>query len=329
MPQEGTAQVVQNLPRFHDPNLIVGTEGFSDAGVYRLRDDLLIVQSLDFFPPLVDDPFVFGQIAAANSLSDVYAMGAQPTTALNIVCFPDKELELSILQEILRGGCDRVLAAGAVIVGGHSVRDTEIKYGLSVTGVVQPQHLLTNRRAAPGDALVLTKPLGTGFVTTANKAGRCPEATFAAACASMTQLNLAGSIAAREFQAHAATDITGFGLAGHAGEMAEASGVTLVFEVHRLPLLAGAELLAQQGNRNRANRSNREFALPHLRFDGPVDDGRTEFLFDPQTSGGLLISVPASQAEALVACARQHGAAAACIVGSVSERQDAQIVVRP
>ena len=203
MPQEGTAQLVQNLPRFHDPNLVVGTEGFSDAGVYRLRDDLLIVQSLDFFPPLVDDPFVYGQIAAANSLSDLYAMGAQPTTALNIVGFPDKELDLSILAEILRGGSERVLQAGAVVVGGHSVRDAEIKYGLSVTGIVRPEHLITNQKARPGDALVLTKALGTGFITTANKAGRCPEETLAAACASMTQLNIPGRDAARELRANA------------------------------------------------------------------------------------------------------------------------------
>lgn len=320
---------MQNLPRFHDPNLIVGTEGFSDAGVYRLRDDLLIVQSLDFFPPLVDDPFVFGQIAAANSLSDLYAMGAQPTTALNIVGFPDKELELSILQEILRGGCDRVAAAGAVIVGGHTVRDTEIKYGLSVTGVVHPQYLVTNRRAAPGDALVLTKALGTGFVTTANKAGRCPEETLAAACASMTQLNVPGCEAARQFQANASTDVTGFGLVGHAGEMADASGVTAVLEVHRLPILPGAETLVQQGNRTRANRSNREFALHQLRIEGQPDEVRSEFLFDPQTSGGLLISVPPQRAEALVAYARQRGAEASCIVGSIALREDARIVIRP
>lgn len=329
MPQEGTAQLVQNLPRFHDPNLVVGTEGFSDAGVYRLREDLLIVQSLDFFPPLVDDPFVYGQIAAANSLSDVYAMGAQPTTALNIVGFPDKELDLSILAEILRGGSDRVLQAGAVIVGGHSVRDAEIKYGLSVTGVVHPQQLITNQKARPGDALVLTKALGTGFVTTANKAGRCPAETFAAACASMTQLNIPGRDAARALRANAATDITGFGLVGHTGEMAEASGVTAVLEVHRLPILPGAEPLAEGSNRTRASRSNRGFAESRLRFEGQPDERLAEFLFDPQTSGGLLISVPAERAEELVAHARAAGAAAACIVGRIVPQEDARIVIRP
>jgi selenide,water dikinase len=321
--------LVQNLPRFHDPNLVVGTEGFSDAGVYRLREDLLIVQSLDFFPPLVDDPFVFGQIAAANSLSDLYAMGAQPTTALNIVGFPDKELDLSILAEILRGGSDRVLQAGAVVVGGHSVRDAEIKYGLSVTGVVQPQHLITNQKAQPGDALILTKALGTGFITTANKTGHCPDKTFAAACASMTQLNIPGRDAARELHANASTDVTGFGLVGHAGEMADASGVTVVLEVHRLPILPGAESLVQGANRTRASRSNREFAEARLRFEGQPDEVRAEFLFDPQTSGGLLISVPRERAEDLVACAKAAGASVACIVGWIVPQQDARIVIRP
>ena len=183
---------MQGLPSFDDPNLLIGAEHFSDAGVYRLRDDLLIVQSVDFFPPLVDDPYVFGQIAAANSLGDVYAMGGRPTTALNIVGFPDDQLEMSVLAEILRGGSEKVREAGAVVAGGHTVRDTEIKYGLAVTGVVSPEQLLTNQKAQPGDLLVLTKALGTGFVTTAFKAGRCPPEALLAACDSMRQLNAIG-----------------------------------------------------------------------------------------------------------------------------------------
>ena len=172
MPQEGTAQVVRGLPKFDDPDLLVGAEGFSDAGVYRLRDDLLMLVSLDFFPPLVDDPYLYGQIAAANSLSDIFAMGGTPKTALNIVGFPDDKEDLSTLNKILAGGAERVMAAGAVIAGGHTVRDTEIKYGLSVTGVATPEELMTNGDARPGDQLVLTKPLGTGFVTTAFKKNR-------------------------------------------------------------------------------------------------------------------------------------------------------------
>ncbi len=259
---------MRELPKFDDPNLLVGAEGFSDAGVYRLRDDLLIVQSLDFFPPLVDDPFVYGQIAAANSLSDIFAMGAQPTTALNIVGFPDDKLELEILSKILAGGAERVIAAGAVIAGGHTVRDTEIKYGLSATGVVHPDQLLTNSKAQPGDKLVLTKALGTGFITTAFKTGHCPDDVLAAATESMAALNQAASQAAVECGAHAVTDITGFGMAGHAAEMAASSGVTVLLQASALPLLPGAELLARKGNKTRASATNRSFLEPHLRLEG-------------------------------------------------------------
>ena len=328
MPQQGTAQVVRDLPKFDDENLIVGAEGFADAGVYRLRDDLYIVQSLDFFPPLVDDPFTYGQIAAANSLSDVYAMGARPVTALNIVGFPDDQLELEILSRILAGGAERVKEAGAVVAGGHTVRDTEIKYGMSVTGVVKPEDLFTNQQAQPGDVLVLTKALGTGFITTAFKAGRCPQNVLQAATDSMSQLNRAGCEAAHAVGARACTDLTGFGLAGHAGEMAQSSGVTLVLEVDRLPLLPGARELAAAGNRTRASATNRSFAEPLMRIDGRPDPVALEFAFDAQTSGGLLISVAAERAEELVRRARELGAPATCIVGSVEERRDASIVFR-
>ncbi len=318
---------MRGLPRFDDPNLIVGTDHFGDAGVYRLRDDLLIVQSLDFFPPLVDDPFAFGQIAAANSLSDLYAMGARPTTALNIVGFPDDELNLDVLGEILQGGADRVKLAGAVLVGGHTVRDSEIKYGLSVTGIVEPDALLTNENAKPGDALVLTKALGTGFVTTAFKAGRCKDDVLAGAIESMIQLNAAGSGAAQSVGADTATDITGFGLVGHAGEIAKASDVTVVLEVDRLPLLPGAEDLARKGNKTRASATNRAFAEPMMRIERSPDPVQAEFLFDAQTSGGLLISVAADKADALVEAARARGADAACIVGRVVQKQDVSIVI--
>ena len=319
---------MRGLPKFSDPNLIVGAEGFSDAGVYRLREDLLIVQSLDFFPPLVDDPFVFGQIAAANSLSDIYAMGARPTTALNIVGFPDDKLELEILAEILRGGADRVQLSGAVIAGGHTVRDTEIKYGMSVTGVVEPDKLLTNQGAQPGDALVLTKPLGTGFITTAFKAGRCPDTTFEKACNSMALLNAGGSEAAVAVGASSATDITGFGLAGHANEMAQASGVSVTIELNKLPLLPGAKQLVQQGNKTRASATNRGFATPHLRVEGSPDPLLMEFVFDAQTSGGLLISVSADSADSLVEQARAAGASDAAVIGKVGEVESASLILR-
>ncbi len=318
---------MRGLPKFEDPNLVVGTEHFSDAGVYRLRDDLLIVQSLDFFPPLVDDPFVFGQIAATNSLSDLYAMGARPTTALNIVGFPDDKLDLEILSEILRGGAEKVIEAGAVIVGGHTVRDTEIKYGLSATGVVEPAGLITNEQARPGDLLVLTKALGTGFVTTAFKAGRCPDDVLAAAVASMIQLNAIGCAAAQATDAHAATDITGFGLAGHAAEVAQASGVTAVLELSKLPILPGAKTLAESGYQTRASATNRSFAEPFICIEDGVDPMQLEMAFDAQTSGGLLISVDSQRADELVKHARAAGAEVACIVGRIEQQRDVALVL--
>lgn len=328
MPVDGIAQVVRGLPEFDDPNLIVGADGASDAGVYRLRDDLLIAQTVDFFPPLVDDPFIFGQIAAANSLSDIYAMGGDPTTVLNVVGFPDDQLGLDVLSEILRGGAERVQQAGAVIVGGHTVRDTEIKYGLSVTGVVKPEQLMTNRNAQPGDVLVLTKPLGTGFVTTAFKAGRCPDASLSAAIESMIQLNVIGRDAARQANARAATDITGFGLAIHASEMAQASDVTIVLELDKIPILPGVEALVERGFKTRASASNREFADTLMDIEGQPEPTHLELAFDAQTSGGLLISVPVEKADSVVHHAKASGARFACIVGSVTERQGNCLVLR-
>jgi selenide,water dikinase len=320
---------VRGLPKFADPNLIIGAESFSDAGVYRLRDDLYLVQTVDFFPPLVDDPYIYGQIAAANALSDAYATGARPVTALNIVGFPDKELDVSILGEILAGGAERVLAAGAVIVGGHSVRDAEIKYGLAVTGVVDPAHLLTNAAAQPGDVLVLTKALGTGFITTASKAGNCPDGAMDAAIASMSQLNDIGRDAAHASGARAATDVTGFGLAGHATEMAQASGVTVALNVAQFPELPGALEAYRRGYKTRASRSNREYLLPVMRVDEQVDSERLELAFDAQTSGGLLIAVSQSRAEQLVAAVRERGGLQAAIIGEVLSRQEVALLIRP
>ncbi len=319
---------MRGLPKFDDPDLIVGPEGFSDAGAYRLRDDLIIVQSVDFFPPLVDDPFVYGQIAAANSMSDIFTMGARPTTVLNIVGFPDDKLELDILGEILKGGAERTAAAGAVVAGGHTVRDVEIKYGLSVTGVVTPEKLMTNRAAKPGDVLVLTKPLGTGFVTTAFKAGKCPDDVLQAATSSMVQLNDVAMEAAHAVGAHAATDITGFGLAGHAGEMAISSGVTVALQVGSLPLLPGAEALADAGFMTRASASNRQFSAPTTRIER-VDRLKLEFVFDAQTSGGLLISVNADRADELVERLQTGGAISACIVGRVESKRDVALIIEP
>ncbi len=316
------------MPKPNDPNLLVGTETHDDAGVYRLTDDIALVQTLDFFPPVVDDPFIYGQIAAANALSDVYAMGGTPKTALNLVGYPDDKLDMDWLGEILRGGAERCQASGTTIVGGHTVRDAEIKFGLSVTGIVHPQRILTNAAARPGDKLVLTKALGTGFVTTAHKAEACPDDVFQTACESMVQLNDVGRDAMQECGAHAATDITGFGLAGHAFEMADGSGMTLVLELGKLPILPGADKLARRPYLTRASATNAGYVAAGLRIEGKPDPVRLEFFYDAQTSGGLLISVPADQAEALVESARKKGATAACVIGEVVDKQDAALVLR-
>jgi selenide,water dikinase len=281
---------------------------------------------------VVNDPFVYGQIAAANALSDVYAMGGTPRTALNLVGYPDdKDPSLEWLGPILEGGAERCALAGAVILGGHTVRDAEIKFGLAATGLIHPQRILTNAAARPGDKLVLTKALGTGFVTTAHKAGEVGKGdeAYEAACASMVQLNDAGQQAMLEVGVHAVTDVTGFGLAGHAYEMAEGSGVTLVLELSRLPLLPGARALVQKSYRTRASKTNAAYVEPGLRVEGKPDPVLLEFFYDAQTSGGLLISVPADRADALVENARRRGAESACIVGEVAERSDVALIVRP
>jgi selenide,water dikinase len=316
------------LPKLTDSHVLVGTETHDDAGVYQLTDDLAIVQTIDFFPPVVDDPYVYGQIAAANALSDVYAMGGEPKTVLNLVAYPDDELgECDWLARILSGGAERCTMAGAVILGGHSVRDKEIKFGLSVTGVVHPKKVMTNSGARPGDKLVLTKPLGTGFVTTANKRGTCPPETLKAACDSMVELNAAGRDAALAVGGvHSITDITGFGLCGHAYEMADGSHVTLMIDVNALPLLPGAEQLTTF--RTRASKTNREYVEPFMKLQGAIDPVRAEFLWDAQTSGGLLISVDADKAEALVEDVRKRGATRATVVGEVRTRGDAALVFR-
>jgi selenide,water dikinase len=309
----------------------VGTETHDDAGVYKLTEEIALVQTLDFFPPVVNDPYVYGQIAAANSLSDVYAMGGVPKTALNLVGYPDdKDPGLTWLGPILEGAGERCTAAGCVIVGGHTVRDSEIKFGLSVTGLVHPQKVWTNAAASPGDRLVLTKPLGTGLVTTAHKAGGCPEETYQAAVASMIQLNAVGKEAIDEVGGvRSVTDVTGFGLAGHAFEMAEGSGHTLILELGRLPLLPGVEKLAANRHyHTRASKTNAEYVAAGLKVEGKVDPLRLEVFYDAQTSGGLLVSIEASRAEALVQALKRRNAAAAVVIGEVVPRGEAKLVVR-
>jgi selenide,water dikinase len=320
--------VLRDMPRLHDPNVLVGTETADDAGVYRLTDDIALVQTLDFFPPLVDDPFVYGQIAASNSLSDIYAMGGMPKTALNLVGFPDDKLPLTILGEILRGGAERTTKAGCVIIGGHTVRDTEIKFGLAVTGLVHPQKIFTNANAKPGDKLVLTKPLGTGFVTTGYRMGWCPQEALNPAVESMIALNRPGRDAMVEVGAHAATDITGFGLAGHAYEMAEGSGTTLVIHLSALPLLPRVEEFVHKGYYTRASKTNASFVAPGLRIEGKPDLVLLDIFYDAQTSGGLMISVPADKTDDLVQKCKANGCISAAVIGEVTAKQNVWLVAQ-
>jgi selenide,water dikinase len=290
--------VLRQLPRTHDANLLVGDNPADDAAVYRLSDDLALVQTVDFFTPVVDDPFTFGQIAAANSLSDVYAMGGRPLTALNIVGFPITILPAQILADILRGGSDIAASAGVTIVGGHTVDDQEPKYGLAVTGTVHPDRYISSHDARPGDVLVLTKPIGTGVVTTALKAGVAHEAHVSEAVRWMTTLNRSASEAMMATSAHAATDITGFGLLGHLSDLCSASGVSAILDSEAVPLLPGALEYARMGHIPGGTRTNLDFVRNRVSVASGVSDLVLSLLTDAQTSGGLLIAFDPAGAEA-------------------------------
>jgi selenide,water dikinase len=306
-----------------DPRLLVGRETFDDAGVFLIAEDLALVQTVDFFAPIVDDPFAFGRIAAANALSDVYAMGGEPLTALNIVGFPTGKLPLSVLTEILRGGQDAVHEAGAVVVGGHTVIDDEVKYGLAVTGRADPRRLLTNAAAVAGDRLVLTKPLGTGLISTAVKRTIADPGAERASVASMSALNRDASRAALAVGARCATDVTGFGLLGHASHVARGSDVTLVLDTQALPVLPGAREAWTAGARTGGAERNLAYVQP-LTDWGPVPDGVMRAIcLDPQTSGGLLVAVPAGRLDEYLG--RVPGAVA---IGEVQRRGESALVLR-
>lgn len=278
------------------PNLLVGFETSDDAGVYKLSPECALVQTLDFFTPVVDDPYTFGAIAAANALSDVYAMGGTPLTALSILCYPGTG-DLETLQEILRGGAEKIAEANCLLAGGHSVSDENIKFGFSVTGTVHPDKIRANSHARIGDFLVLTKPLGTGVISTALKRGLATEASVAAATQSMLTLNRAAAEAAQDLDTSASTDVTGFGLAGHGREMAEASNVTLRLELSKLPVLPGALDAIAQGAIPGGLKNNRNYNGPQADAASGLDEALLTLVFDPQTSGGLLISLSPRDAE--------------------------------
>ena len=300
-----------------DDNLLVGLERADDAGVYRINDDLALVQTLDFFPPMVDDPYQFGRIAAANSLSDVYAMGGVPKTAMNIVAFPAKTLDIAILRQIIEGGLSVLREAGVVLVGGHTVDDPELKYGLSVTGFIHPQRILTKRQLRVGDQLILTKPLGTGIVCTAIKAGLAGPQITELVTANMATLNRTAAEVMADFDLSACTDITGFGFLGHLAEMVVDSGHSLRINTAALPLYPEALEWAAMGLIPTGAYNNRSFRGRFVSFAEGVAQPLQDLLFDPQTSGGLLMAVAAGEATALLTALQARGVTAAALVGEV------------
>jgi selenide,water dikinase len=303
MGPEALAQVLRPLTKHAAPHeLLVGLHTADDAAVYRVNDQQAIISTADFFPPVVDDPYVFGAVAAANALSDVYAMGGQALMAINLVAWPDN-LDFAILSEILRGGADIAAEAGAVIAGGHTVTDREPKYGLAVTGMVHPERILTKGGAQPGDILILGKPLGTGLITTAHKREQVDESDLAAAVASMMQLNREASQALQRPGVHAVTDITGFGLLGHAWEMASQSLCGMRIEYEALPLLPNARRYAESGHVTGGAERNASYLMPHVRIDERLHEVDREILWDPQTSGGLFASIEPSLWPALASLA--------------------------
>jgi selenide,water dikinase len=316
-----------DLPRMSDPNLILGLSSPDDAAVYKLSDDLAIIQTIDFFTPIVDDPYTFGQIAATNALSDVYAKGGKPLTAMNVVCFPIKAMDISILKDILRGGVDKVLEADALLVGGHSIDDKELKYGLSVTGTIHPKRLVTNAGAKVGDKLVLTKPLGTGIISTALKAKVADEGTAVIAARLMTTLNRKASELMQEVGVNACTDITGFGLLGHTFQVAENSQVGISLHSTSIPVLPMTEEYARQGLCPGGMDRNRQFYMPSILIDDNVPRYMQDILYDPQTSGGLLISVESAKAERLYQRLRETGIEDAAVIGEVIAEPKARVKV--
>jgi selenide,water dikinase len=319
---------MKGLGSSDDDNLLVGFETSDDGAVYRLTSEIALISTVDYITPPVDDPYWFGQIAAANSLSDVYAMGGQPLIALNLVMFPSKKLDMELLKEILRGGSDKMKEAEASMAGGHSVDDNEPKYGLAVTGRVHPDRILTNRGCQAGDALILTKPLGTGVLFNAGRSGKLPYSELESILPQVAALNKKAIEVALNYDVHACTDITGFGILGHGLEMAKGSGVRIDLYYERLPFYPNALRMYRKGETTGSNRANRQMAEGHWEIVNSRSLKEEELLFDPQTSGGLLLSVPGSQADDLLASLAAAGVDAAARVAEVgaSEKPLVRIV---
>ena len=310
------------------PNLLAGMERAEDAGVYKLTNDLAIIQTVDFFTPIVDDPYDFGQVAVANALSDVYAKGGTPLTAMNIVCFPIKQMDISVLRHILRGGVDKMREAGVLLIGGHSVDDPELKYGLSVTGVIHPKKVVMNNRARPGDKLILTKPLGTGIISTAIKAGEAKPRLVNKLTKSMATLNRSASEAMMVVGVHACTDITGFGFLGHASEMLENTEVGMVIDSSQVPFFPEARVFTEIGFVPGGMGRNRDFRKHMVDMRSSIPEYLQNILYDPQTSGGLLIAVSKTKTSRLLKALHDGGVGDAVIVGEVVAHPKNKIVVK-
>ncbi len=315
------------LELMRDPNILVGMETGDDAGVYRLSDDLAIIQTVDFITPIVDDPYTFGQIAAANSLSDVYAMGGKPVTAMNIVCFPINSQEISTLSEILRGGLDKMKEAETILLGGHSVSDEELKYGLSVTGIIHPSQILRRNSPRSGDKLILTKPIGTGIVATAIKGGVADAKAIEPAVRSMTTLNKKAAELMRMADVHACTDVTGFSLMGHSYGMIANSQMGIEINISTIPIFAAAKEFAGMGLVPGGTRRNMEYYSSHIEQACEINDEIRDILFDPQTSGGLLISVSSDSANELVKKMHRSKLTDAAVIGRITDDPKCKIIL--
>jgi selenide,water dikinase len=322
------AEILHELPSSSHPDLLVDIETHDDAGVYRISADTALVQTLDFFPPVCSDPYDFGQIAAANSLSDVYAMGGKPLTAMNIMMFPSSKIPLPVFAAILKGGYDKVTEAGAVIVGGHTIEDYPPKYGLSVTGIIHPDRIITNAAAKDGDELILAKALGTGIAVAARRTGVDPEGLYDAAVTSMKQLNGPGASIMQDYNVRCATDITGFGLLGHALKMARASSVTFEINASVLPIIQGALEMAEMGCLPGASFRNQEFAKDDCSFPARFDHARAMVMFDAQTSGGLFICAPRGTGAEMTAKLKAAGYTYAALIGRVLKKAGKYITVK-
>jgi len=318
-------EALKGLPASSDPNLLVGFDTRDDAAVYRVSDEIAVISTVDFITPPVDDPTWFGRIAAANSLSDIYAMGGQPVTALNLIMFPSKKLSMDILKGILQGGSEKVAEAGASLAGGHSVEDDEPKYGLAVTGIVSPKGVLTNAGAKSGDLLILTKPLGTGVLFNACRSGKLPLRDLEPILSQVAALNRTAMEIALKFEVHSITDITGFGILGHALEMATASSVRIEIEFSALPSYPNAVDMYRKGETTGSNTANSKFVEDSLHICARLSEEQHQWLFDPQTSGGLLLSVPAPLAETIVNQLRGAGVSSACVIGKVESSSHPEI----